>query len=154
MKKPVKPSTPQQPIKPQEYHTVVHNLAPFHYGRATYTFEELSSKLPSNVDPKSLKFESVYVDGNDYYGSGDYYFTIHYVCQEKNTRYVSDCKKYDKDLIKYEKKVEQHKKDLLKYEEEMVAFTAWEKEDNAKKELEELKKLEKRIAQLKKKVKS
>lgn len=140
MQEPKKPNAPHKPSEPKPFYEQEMTWEP-PYGQKI-SLAEMFKALPEGIKPEQLQFER----GEHYDEFDSYYYTkITYVTQVPNTRIKSETKAYPKKLAQYEKKKDQYKKNLEVYNEEMKVYIAW-------KEQEELKALEKRLVQLKKKV--
>ncbi len=126
MKEPFKPWAP---IEPKEYLEHRHHIVIL--GDMIWTIDILIGHLPKGITLNDLRFSNTV----SYDGGVD----IWYMEQVKNTRYKSELKHYQQVKETYDVA-------LVKYNEEMRVYTAW-------KEAEELKALEKRLTELKRKQK-
>lgn len=139
MKEPVKPRAPNKPTEPKEFYDQEMEWHPPYDRKIGFT--EMLHALPAGIKAEQLQFE--HTSHYDEYDSWNY-TKISYMTKVPNTRIKSERKAYPKKLEAYQKKLAIYNRDMDEYLKQMEEYNVW-------KDKEELKSLEKRIAQLKKK---
>jgi hypothetical protein len=155
MKTPIKPRVPSKPSKPKTHHSRQMEIREWLGYEGKYTLEEMLAKLPKGIKSTDLIFTVEHlIVGSDYCGDHDYEERLNcvFTIQEENKNYAIDVKRHEKALVKHEKQMKEYGDSLVKYEEEMKIYRVWETQDKTRQDVEELKKLKKKVEQLEKKV--
>jgi hypothetical protein len=139
MKAPIKPSEPHLPIEPPKTYGKLNNI--YIAWNEVLTLADLLKKLPKGISPAELRFEH---QSCDHGYNSESYTHIYYMTIEPTPQYKSLMIAYRKQMKAYQKAWAKYRVAYKTYVEAKNVYDAWAEE-------QELKNLEKRLADLKKK---